>query len=279
MATIISYADTNLPDVTEIRDEWCFGLPLYDSYGNPLSDSAIQKHIDSATRSVERQLGVFLKPTLIATDPDERGLVQDVDYEVAEPPYDYDAETFSNMAFMQLRQRPVQKITYLSLVLPNGQIIVDFLTRPEWVKLYPKQGQFQIVPYAGDPTIFNLLGGTQMGYGFFTGQLNRNVPQMWYIDYIAGFPKGRVPADIRNIVAKLAAVDTLGIGGEALKPGITSMSTSIDGLSESTSYTVSANSTLYSAHIKQYKDEITEFFDETKSGARSSTRGLTFIVL
>lgn len=276
---IVAYTDTNLPDVDEIQSTWCFGLPFFDSLGNPIASTAIQKLIDGARRRVERHLGIFLKPTLIASNPDERGLVQDVDYEVAEPPYDYDAKAYSAMGFMQLRERPVQKITYLTLVLPNGQIIVDFLTRPEWVKLYPKEGQFQIVPYQGDPTVFNLLGGSQLGFGFMTGQLNRSVPQMWYIDYIAGYAKNRIPEDIRNIVAKIVAVDVLGIIGEAYRAGVASMSTSLDGLSESTSYTVSSSSTLYSAHIKQYQTEIDDFFDERKSGSRSSERGLTFTVL
>jgi len=276
---IITYAETNLPDVDEIQSTWCFGLPFFDSYGNSIEETSVQKLIDGARRQVERHLGIFLKPKLIASNPEERGLVEGTDYEIAEPPYDYDAKAYANMGFTQLRERPVQKITGLKLVLPNGQVIVDFLTRPEWVKLYPKSGQFQIVPYAGDPTIFSLLGGTQMGYGFMTGQLNRSVPQMWYIDYIAGYAKNRIPEDIRNIVAKMVAVDVLGIIGEAYKSGLTGMSTSIDGLSESVSYTTSANSTLYSAHIKQYKEEISDFFDETKSGVRSSERGLTFTVL
>jgi len=276
---IVTYAQTNLPDVTEIQNTWCFGLPFYDSYGNAVGNTVVQKFIDGARRQVERYLGIFLKPTLIATNPGERELVLGTDYEVAEPPYDYDAKAYSNMGFLQLRERPVQSISYLKLVLPNGQIIVDFLTRPEWVKLYGEQGQFQIVPYAGDPTIFNLLGGTQMGYGFMTGQLNRSVPQMWYIDYIAGYAQNKIPEDIRNIVAKIAAVDTLGIIGEAYRGGVASMSTSIDGLSESMGYTVSASSTLYNAHISQYKQEIDDFFNEAKSGARSSERGLTFAVL
>lgn len=276
---IVTYAETNLPDVTEIRDEWCFGLPMYDSYGNPVKDTAIQKLINGARRQVERHLGILLKPTMISANPEERGLIEGTDYEIAEPPYDYDAKAYASMGFVQLRERPVQKLTGCKLVLPNGQVIVDFLTQPEWVKLYPKAGQFQIVPYAGDPTVFNLLGGTQMGYGFMTGQMNRSLPQMWYIDYIAGYAKGRIPEDIRNIVAKMASVDLLGVAGEALKAGITSMSTSIDGLSESVSYTVSGSTTLYSAHIKQYKEEIDDFFDERKSGVRGSERGLTFTVL
>jgi hypothetical protein len=277
--TLVQYSETNLPDIKEIRDRWCFGLPLYDQYANPMADLDIQDFIDGAITTVERHLGIYLKPMKIVTNAAERGLVEGTDYDISEPAYDYSAKEYRNWGFLQLRERPVQSLDSVKLVLPNGQIIVDFLTRPEWVKLYAKQGQIQIVPYAGDPTIFYLLGGSQSGYPFVTGQINQNMPQMWYIDYTAGYPVNKVPKDIRNIVGKMAAVDVLGIAGEALKAGVTNMSTSIDGLSESVGTTVSANSTLYSAHINQYKKEIDYFFDETKSGARSSERGLTFTVI
>lgn len=277
--TIIRYSDTNLPSIAEIRTRWCFGLPLYDNYGDAMADLDIQCYIDSAITYVERQLGIYLKPMLIATNAVERGLVKGTDYEISEPAYDYDAKAYAQWGFLQLRERPAISLKSVKLVLPNGQIIVDFMTRPEWIKFYPKEGQFQIVPYAGDPTLFYLLGGSMSGFSFVTGQMNRSMPQMWYIDYTVGYGLGEIPNDIRNIVAKKVAIDVLGIAGDALKAGIASTSTSIDGLSESVSTTVSGNSSLYNAHIKQYAQEVDDFFNPAKGGARSSERGITFIVM
>jgi hypothetical protein len=102
---------------------------------------------------------------------------------------------------------------------------------------------------------------------------------MWYIDYVAGYPIGRIPQDIRDAVAKIAAIDVLGIAGDAILAGVASLSTSVDGLSESTSTTVSTNSTLYQGHINQYQKEVDALFDERIGGARSSQRGITFTVL
>jgi len=277
--TIVTYADTNLPTVTELQNRWCFGLPLYDTQGNLMSTEDIQNFIDSAIAEVERRLGVFLKPKVICTNAEERGLIKGTDYEISEPAYDYSAKAYGHWGFLQLRERPALKLNSAKLVLPNGQIIIDFMTRPEWVKFYPKAAQFHIVPYAGDPSVYYLLGGSQAGFPFVTGQLNKNMPHMWYIDYVAGYEVGEVPNDIRNIVGKIAAVDMLGISGDAIKSGVASLSTSIDGLSESVGTTVSSQSTLYQAHINQYKQEVDSFFDETKSGARSSERGITFTVL
>lgn len=276
---IIGYNETNLPTVTEIRETWCFGLPLNREDGTAMPDPDIQLYLDGAIRTVERKLGIFLKPTVIVSNPEERGLVEGVDYEKEEAPYDYSARDYSNWGFLQLRERPVQKLNGLKLVLPNGQIIVDFMTRPEWVKLYKDSGQLHIVPYAGDPTLFVMLGGSQSGYPFVTGQINANLPQMWYVDYVAGYAQNRIPEDIRNVVAKIASIDVLGIAGDAVLAGVASLSTSIDGLSESFSTTASATNATYGAHILQYQKEVDSFFNPKEGGGRTSERGFTFVGL
>lgn len=231
--TIVDYSQTNLPTVDEIRNRWCFGLPLNKEDGEVMSDGDIHQYLMGAVKQVERKLGIFLKPTVIACNPHERGLIQGVDYEVEEPPYDYDWFAYRQWGFLQLRERPVQELLTFKMVLPNGQLIVDFLSKDEWVKLYKDQGQLHIVPYAGDPSLFAILGGTQTGYPIVTGQLNSRLPQMFYVDYIAGYPLGKIPDDVCNVIAKIATIDILGIAGDAVLAGVASLSTSIDGLSES----------------------------------------------
>jgi hypothetical protein len=274
---LIKYSETNLPTVTEMKKRWCFGLLLVDREGKPMEDTDIQGFIDGAISEVERRLGIYLKPMVIVTNGPERGLIKGVDYDISEPAYDYDTKMYKNWGFLQLRERPAIKLNGLKLVLPNGQIIVDFMTRPEWIKFYEKEAQIHIVPYAGDPTIFYLLGGSQSGFPFVTGQLNSSMPQMWYADYEAGYAKDKVPADIRNAVAKLAAIEMLSIASDAIISGVTSISTSIDGLSES----VSNQPSLYGERINKYQNDVDKLFDEGKDGkgARSSERGITFTVL
>ena len=295
---LVKYSDTNLPTPAEIRATWCFGLPLSNDTGGTMDDKDLQKFISAAIKEVERKLSIFLKPTAISCGPEERGLVLGTDYEVEEPPYDYEIIKYRAWGFMQFRQRPLKALTGLTLKLPNGMTIIDFITRPEWIKLYKKAAQMHIVPYAGDPTLYYLLGGTQSGFPFFTGQMNSNLPQMIYVDYVAGLgdknpdydpdqddddaspnPQYIIAEDIRNVVAKIASCDALGIASEAWSAGIASQSTSIDGLSESQSLTASAENMIYSAHIAQYRKDIDAFFSPKGSSARASERGLTFIVL
>ena len=188
---------------------------------------------------------------------------------------------YRQWGFLQLRERPVLQILKWELKLPNGLTIVDFSSRPEWIKLYGSAGQLHLVPYAGDPTLFAILGGSQTGYPFVTGQLNTNLPQMHYIDYVAGYAAGKIPADITGVIAKIAAVDILGIAGDAILAGIASMSTSIDGISESVSTTASATNATYGARILQLQKEIDAFFSSKDGGAnaRTSERGITMTVL
>lgn len=275
-------SDTNLPTPSEVRNRWCFGLPLSKEDGSVMTDEDILVYLKGAVAETERRIGVFLKPTKIVARPDERGLVQGVDFDKEEPAYDYDAKAYRQYGFLQLRERPVQSIEGFQMVLPNGMTIIDFYrdenTR-KWVKLYKDSGQVHIVPYAGDPTLFAMLGGTQSGYPFATGRINSNLPQMFYVDYTAGYGLYQIPEDIRNIVAKMASTDVLGIAGDAILAGVASLSTGIDGLSESMSTTASATSATYGAHIKQYKDDIKDFFSPKGGGIRSSERGITFIGL
>lgn len=270
---------TNFPSIDTVRNRWCYGLPLSKEDGSQMTDEQIKDFIDEAIAEVEHRLGVYIKPTLVVCNPWERGYTEE-QYEVEEHPYDYDAGSYQNYGFLQLREKPVLSVEKFKLVLPNGQVIMDFYrdenTR-KWVKLDKVGGQINIVPYAGDPTLFAMMGGSASGFPFVTGKLNRNLPHMFYVDYVTGYAVGKLPKDIAQIIGKIAALNILGIAGDAVLVGVASMSTSIDGLSESLSTTASATSATYGAHQKQYETEIKEFF--AKGSARSHYRGMTMVGL
>lgn len=274
--------DTNLPLPSEIRNNWCFGLPLSKDDGTVMTDDEILLWLKSAVAEMERRLGIYLVPKRIVSNPDERGLVEDQDFDIEEPAYDYDAKAYKQYGFLQLKERPVQSIEGFKLVLPNGNVIIDFFrdeNTKKWVKLYKNAGQIQIVPYAGDPTLFLMLGGTASGFPFVTGSINQNLPQMFYVDYTAGYAPYKIPADIRDVVAKMCTINVLGMAGDAVMVGISSISTGLDGLSESTSLTASAEFSTYGAHIAQFKKEVDAFFSPKGGSARSSERGITMIGL
>jgi hypothetical protein len=298
---VVDYLDPshNLPTVAEMRTRWCFGLPLYTKSatqwtpaGAVLADEDIESFIRAAISDVEKRLGVLLKPTIIRNQwtAYQQGLTEGTDYDILEPAYDYQYDNFNNWGFLETRQYPFISIDGFKLVLPNGQRVLDFGSDQlgglppnpaSWIKPYPKQGQIQLVPYTGVSSVFFVGGGDASagGLSILGNMWTRDLPQSLWLDYTAGFALGKVPASVRNIVAKIAARDILGIAGEAFLAGVASTSSSLEGLSYSVSTTASATNTTYGAHILQYHNEIEEFFDPRKGGARTFYKGFTMTVL
>lgn len=282
-----------------VRENFCFGLPLTKEDGSAMPDENIQFYIDNAYNEVERRLSVFLAPTKIVCNPEKRGIA---DFDLAEQPYDYNYRQYRHWGFLQLRQYPIVSVERVALVLPNDKEVVVF--DPDWIKVYPKVGQISIVPYAGSPTVMAVAGAAGTAFPFLTGQFSRNFPQAIWVDYTAGVGEYRevtdpdtqetttelfIPTDINEVIAKMAAIDVLGIAGDAILAGIASIGTSVDGLSENFSTTASATNATYGARILQLRSEVNAFFGEQTSkagehqanagGARSYYKGFTMHVL
>lgn len=272
---LVITSPVGLPTPAEIRSRWTYGLSLANAAGVTMDDRDILGFLMTAVKEVERRLGILLKPTIIACNPDDRGLIQGVDYELEEQPYDYDAQRWQSYGFLQLRQRYASQVTMFKLVSYAGQLTVDFMRYPEWIKLNKKASHLQIVNRGGNGMTAGI--GYGMGYSstpFSAGLLSRT-PQVFHIDYVAGFSPGQLTEDIRSVIAKMAAVDVLGVAGDSTLAGMAGYSLSIDGISESFQSTASAMYGTYSAHINQMQTEIAAFFDPKIGGARTKMRGFT----
>lgn len=257
---------TNLVTPPELREPWCYGLPLVKEDGTPMSDEHLETFIAAAVITVETRLGIKLRPHKIVCNP-SNDLVEGTDYDDAEYPYDYNVRQYQqNWGFFQLRKKPVISVERMRMVFPNGQTIFDF--PKDWIKLYNRSGHINIVPYTGFSTA---LAQYPIIYGF----LGKNTPQIVWIDYTAGHKF--IPEDISTIIAKIAAIDVLGIAGDAVLAGVASLSTSVDGLSESYSTTASATNATYGAHILQYQKEVDDFFDPKKGDGRGRYTGIRFV--
>ena len=106
--------------------------------------------------------------------------------------------------------------------------------------------------------------GIQTAVGMY-GNQTLQVQLFYLIDYDAGFETSDdIPQDLREIIAKQAAVSLLNIIGDGLMSGFSSSSLSMDGLSESFSSTQSATSAYFGARIKEYKDDISSYIKQNK---------------
>ena len=80
------------------------------------------------------------------------------------------------------------------------------------------------------------------------------LPQLFHVDYTAGFEEGKVPRDLLDAIGMFASMGPLSIFGDLLGgAGIASSSISLDGLSQSINTTSSAENSGYSARVDRYE--------------------------
>ena len=119
--------------------------------GIVLSDDYIAECLTVAEAAVQDALRVYITPREVipvTADPSEGAALAAAGNTVLlEPGYDYEPELFQppSWGFIVLRQRPVSAVHSIQFVYPGpGNNI--FTIPPDWVRLEPKYGQFNLVP-------------------------------------------------------------------------------------------------------------------------------------
>lgn len=219
--------------VQELKDNYLYGLgdALSDDAGRPIPDRVYVHYILSAIAKFEQLVDIHLLP---------KKFVELQDY-VRE-----DVETFQ--AFW-LDQYPILQIDEV-LWQPGNRAPVTL--DPSWFKPNNDTGQLNIVVGDGYSPVHPLRVGYQ-------GRRNKWVPNAYQITYHAGFPAGLVPANIRDMVGKMAASGPLNLAGDLLGgAGIASQTISLDGASTTFNTTSSATSAGFGARLIQYNKELKE---------------------
>lgn len=269
--------------VAMLQSDYLFGLDFKDQTGRTMPTQVMENKINIAITRMQRLLRDFsITPQVIkssitlgvrnaaggwAVEPDQAALAA---ADMFEDPYDYDVNDYINWGFLVLRRKPVISVERVRLIYPTGQTIIQY--PPEWIKLYKKFGQMSIVPMAGSFNQYPLIGQGAMYLPLMSGFLTKNVPQLIQVDYTAGLTT--VPTDLTDAIYKMAAIDILRNAGQGKAPGVASVSTSADGLSESTTLTQSANTTLYGAQIKEYQEDVKRFVADFLE----DQKGIPFVV-
>lgn len=230
--------------VEELKQNFLFGLPLEDNDGNEMPDSFFEFWIKSAVTAAERRLDIPLRRLVITDEP-----------------YDFIKQDYNKFIRIQLDRKPVISVEQVRMVLPTDQNVITY--DPAWIRLDPKQGLIQIVPGSGSMTSV-ALGLSAMWAPLVNG-LTNYLPDIFRVDYTAGYAPGTVPYDIKEVVGKIASVGPLTILGDLLfGPGIAGASVSLDALMTNTKTTKDADSSAFAARIKQYRAEIREEIREIR---------------
>lgn len=199
-----------------LLDNYLRGIKITDDCDKPYPDSFYWTHIRAAVAEFERVTKVVLLRRTITDEP-----------------HDYDVRDYNQYCFLRLWQYPLVSVTKIKAVYPTGQTIIEFPA--EWYRVNPESGQVQLVPTQG--TLSQVILGRG---GDYLPILYGNVgylPQLFRCDYVAGFEDGKMPWDILDALAKMAAINVYAVVAQAVIPlGVGSVSTGTDGLSQSVSY-------------------------------------------
>lgn len=216
--------------VDQLRLFHLFGIPLVSPEADPTTgqhqiivDEQLALFIRRAVDLVETSTGVTLMPSVVV----ER--------------HPFDRPAFNAFGYMQLNRRPVWSVRQLTIQTADDQII--YTIPNQWlVQSALWRGRLNIVP------LTLAFAGTTISPGPATGAagaafLNAldgmglwSIPSYWGVEMAIGFPDGLLPVAINELVGVTAAMEILSMLGAA-GSRVTSVSTGIDGLSQSVGLT------------------------------------------
>jgi hypothetical protein len=237
-----------------------WGIPTCNN-GVELPSSVIRQKILDAQLDVENYFAIKLFPQLIREN------------------VTYYPEEFNNYGFVRVSyniQRPLE----LQGFYGQGKQVEfsrDWLsTRQESTSRPGASGtpvgfrHMYVIPNGGSAT--STSGTVYSGpFAAYTFRNSGPTPNYWQATYVTGFEV--IPADLVNLVEKLAAIQVLAqLGDSFLAPGISSQSISLDGLSQTMSTIRNAQGGVYAPRIIQYGKDIAERLDIL----RGKYRGILF---
>lgn len=232
------YVDSDYDSVLTVQQlkQWfMFGLDLTDDSGYAFPDSMFVFAIKAAIDSLEKVLQIKIKPTTI------------FEYQ------DYFRQDYLDFAFIQLNEWPIQSVERLAIKYPTST--ADIVFPSEWIQLRTERGQIHLIPTSG--SLSQIMIGQGGDYLTFVWRGWDWMPNLWRINYTAGFASGQVPNDIIAVIGKMACYYPLNIAGDLVGGvAIASKSIGVDGLSQSINTTSSPENAGYSARLRQYEREL-----------------------
>lgn len=243
-----------------------------------IDDDTLRRFIKESSSWVEEDLlATPVEPTNVVTDVDPTTiqfstatglsgpLVQDTDYDKVVSPLTYFLPKSSSWVTIQTPWPQLLRVDNLFGAIANTRVIdIDL----EWVEHSEQGGLIQLVPF-NQEIAFDYLG--LIWVNAIRGAVE--LPNFWHYNAIVGLRD--CPYEVQEIIAKKAAINALIVAGQALRPGLGSISLARDGVSESVSYLNSARYGVFTGTIQAYQDWI----DEHSKDLRAKYRGATMVVV
>lgn len=277
--TIISYfgGTTTKTGLMPADLQAFIGVPavIYTIPPTPLTDAQLFTYIRSAEDLVEQTTGVLLTETWVAsppvppnmiipsgvttTSPPQSGMVQGVDYDLADIGYDFFYRRYLMEGWGQqsLRYKPIQNFYYLSFIYP---LLNQVFTIPlPWVVEDKDYGMIRIVPSANVQML--PLFALELSFMGFA----QSLPQALWMQYTAGLGPVEYStrfAFMKTLVLAQAALLLLPVLQGSINYGVIRSSTSVDGLRYDQSFP--SNGAAYSGLISSFTAMYNDLIDRAK---------------
>lgn len=245
---------------SELRENYLFGVPMSSQDGRTISHQTLKEHISNAQKKIENLFSIKLSK------------------QVVEESRDFNRQDFKAWGYIK-SMFPIVHISNLKgyindicqINYPEEWLSIKRITSVAIyrnVYLIPNTGSKGGAQMSQNSMIYN---GMSPHLGWF-GQTF--IPNYWRLKYVTGWDE--TPKDLSDCVAKYASINILNIIGDVLYGvGITSISISLDGVSQNTPLSRSAQGGIFAGRIKQYSEEINQQLPNLKN----QYRGITFDVL
>lgn len=274
----------------ELRYIVLFGIKLTSPEDNQVyDDNMLQYYVDQAIGVLEADFNFHIVPRIIlhqdqkdsegnridrfslpaghenAVRDDDKALIDQMTaiqksrLVLREQGYPYRRNTATNnFMYMQLRQRPVQRVTKSKMVDPVQRTLIDLFPYLEEDLEMSGKVQFAFTQMSANLPLF-LSGLSPFRYPF------NDYPSALQIDYRSGYPhSSAIPHDLREGIRLYAGLLVMNDYGDVKLPGIASQSLNLNSISESFSTTQSAENSLYGARIKEYAKQFKEWYNKNR---------------
>ena len=244
-----------------------------------IDEDTLRRYIDQSTDWVEKDfLATYVEPTNVVTDRDPTTIqyaaginapapiFSDTDFDAIVNPLTYFVpRTQGQWVNIQTPFPQLLRVDSLYGAIANTRVIdIDL----EWIEIAENGGFIQLVPF-NQEIAFDFVG--LLWVNAIRG--SAELPNFWHFNMIVGLREAS--GDIQELIAKKAAIDALVMAGQALRPGLGSVSMSRDGVSESVSYINSAEFGMFTGTIKSFQQWIMDHGKEL----RAKYRGVTMVVV
>jgi len=236
-----------------------FGIPLVSAIRDPITGRQ-QAMTDPILKGfIERAVALAESETQIAILP--------VQLKEKHP---FDKCAYESFGYVQLRGKPVASVESITVTPANEE---DIYTVPmEWVEGGNfSYGQVNVVPLtlainSGTVVPTSATAGGALFLSIFGHK--HWIPAFWKVVYTAGFPNGKVPGIINELIGTIAAMEILSVLG-ATYGRSSGASISMDGISESVS---SPGPNIFQVRISELNDKRKNIVQKLRSAY-----GLKFI--